>query len=240
MEDSKELLGDYILGVSQIQNIWVFVLFIYVFSGPFSKSTPIRCRVGGYKFGWREGWMEKRRERGKEGRKGWSWVAERCLSLLHRLRGQCRQSWWASACEPWAKGGVLVWLEASPPGVSWAPASRPCCCCSDTKSCPILRDHLPEFVQFMSIGSVVPSNHLILCRLLLLPPSIFPSIRVFSNESALHIRWPKYWSFRFSISPSSEYSGLISFRMAWLDLLTVQRTLEGLLQHHSWELLNNK
>ena len=79
----------------------------------------------------------------------------------------------------------------------------------------------------------MPSNHLILCHPLLLPPSIFPSIRVFSNESALRIRWPKYWSFSFSISPSSEHSGLISFRMDWLDLLAVQGTLKTLLQHHS-------
>ena len=79
----------------------------------------------------------------------------------------------------------------------------------------------------------MPSSHLILCRPLLLPPSIFPSIRVFSNESALHIRWPKYWSFSFSISPSNEYSGLISFTMDWLDLLAVQGTLKSLLQHHS-------
>ena len=77
------------------------------------------------------------------------------------------------------------------------------------------------------------SSHLIFCRPLLLPPSIFPSIRIFSNESALCIRWPKYWSFSFSISPSSEYSGLISFRMDWLDLLEVQGTLKSLLQHHS-------
>ena len=77
----------------------------------------------------------------------------------------------------------------------------------------------------MSIESVMPSNHIILCRPLLLPPSIFPSIRVFSDESILHIRWPKYWSFSFSISPSSEHSGLISFRMDWLDVLAVQGTL---------------
>ena len=94
---------------------------------------------------------------------------------------------------------------------------------------------LPELIQslFMSIESVMPSNHLILCRPLLLPPSIFPSIRIFSNESVLHIRWPKYWSFNFSISPSNEYSGLISFRIDWFDLLTVQGTLKSLLQHHS-------
>ena len=79
----------------------------------------------------------------------------------------------------------------------------------------------------------MPSKNLILCHPLLLPPSIFPSIRVFSNESVLHIRWPKYWSFSFSISPSNEYSGLISFRMDWLDLLAVQVTLKSLLQHHS-------
>ena len=85
----------------------------------------------------------------------------------------------------------------------------------------------------MSIESVMLSNHLILCHLLLLLPSIFPNIRVFSKESVLCIRWPKYWSFSFSISPSNEYSGLISFRMDWLDLLAVQGTLKSLLQHHS-------
>ena len=85
----------------------------------------------------------------------------------------------------------------------------------------------------MSIESVMPSNHLILCHPLLLLPSIFPSVRVFSNESALHIRWPKYWSFSFNISPSNEHPGLISFRMDWLDLLVVQGTLKSLLQHHS-------
>ena len=85
----------------------------------------------------------------------------------------------------------------------------------------------------MSIELVMPSNHLILCRPLLLLPSIFPSITVFSNESVLRIRWPKYWTFSFSISPSYEYSGLISFRMDWLDLLAVQGTLKSLLQHHS-------
>ena len=85
----------------------------------------------------------------------------------------------------------------------------------------------------MSIKSVMPSNHLILCRPLLLLPSIFPSITVFSNEPVLHSRWLKYWSFSFSISPSNEQSGLISFRMDWLDLLAVQGTLKSLLQHHS-------
>ena len=87
--------------------------------------------------------------------------------------------------------------------------------------------------KFMSIESVMPSNHLILCHPLFLLHSIFPSIWVFSNESTLHIRWPKYWSFSFSISPSSEHPGLISFRMDWLDLFAVQGTLKSLLQHHS-------
>ena len=88
-------------------------------------------------------------------------------------------------------------------------------------------------LRFMSIESVMPSSHLIPCRPLLLLPSIFPSIRTFSNESVLHIRWPKYWSFSFSISPSNEYSGLISFRIDWLDHLVVQGILRSLLQHHS-------
>src|SRR5574337_990729 len=90
-----------------------------------------------------------------------------------------------------------------------------------------------RLLKLMSIESVMPSNHLILCCPLLLSPSSFPSIRVFSNESALRIRWPKDWSFRFSISTSNEYSGLISFRMDWLDLLAIQGTLKSLLQHHS-------
>ena len=90
-----------------------------------------------------------------------------------------------------------------------------------------------SFLKLMSIELVMPSSHLILCHLLLPLPSIFPSIKVFSNESALHMRWPKYWSFSFSISPSNEHPGLISYRMAWLDLLAVQGTLKSLLQHRS-------
>ena len=90
-----------------------------------------------------------------------------------------------------------------------------------------------SLLKLMSLQLVMPSNHVILCHPLLLLPSIFPSIRVFSNKSVLHIRWPKYWSFSFSISPSNEYSGLISLRMDWLDLLAVQETLKTLLQHHS-------
>ena len=90
-----------------------------------------------------------------------------------------------------------------------------------------------SLLKLMSVESVMPSNHLILCLPLLLLPSVFPSIRVFSKESALRIRWPKYWSFSFNISPSNEYSGLISCRMDWLGLLAVQGTLKSLLQHHS-------
>ena len=98
---------------------------------------------------------------------------------------------------------------------------------------PPVHHHLPDSAKLMSIKSVMPSNHLILCHPLLLPPSIFPSIRGFSSESVLCIKWPKYWSFSFSISPSNEYSGLISFRMDWFDLLKVQGTLKSLLQYHS-------
>ena len=118
---------------------------------------------------------------------------------------------------------------------------------SVSQSCPTLcnpMDHsTPEaslsitnsqsLPKFMPIELVMQSNHLVLCRPLLLLPSIFPSIGVFSNESALHIRWPKYWSFSFNISPSNKHPGLISFRTEWLDLLTVQGTLKSLFQHHS-------
>jgi len=103
---------------------------------------------------------------------------------------------------------------------------------SSTPSLPV-RHQLLSLPRLMSIESVMPSNHLILCHLLFLLPSIFPNIRDFSNESALRIRWPKYWSFSFNISPSNEYSGLISFRMDWLDRLAVQGTVKSLLQHHS-------
>ena len=117
---------------------------------------------------------------------------------------------------------------------------------SVAQSCPTLCDpmncstpglpvhhQLPSLPKLRSFEKIMPSNHLILCPPLLLPPSIFPSIRVFSNESALCIRWPKYWSFSFNISPSNEHPGLISFRMDWLNLRAVQGTLKSLLQHHS-------
>ena len=122
------------------------------------------------------------------------------------------------------------------------------CCCSVTKSCLIFATPWTaacqtslfftvsqNLLKLMSIESLMLSNHLILCYVLLLLPSIFPSIRVFSSESTFHIRWPKYWSFSLSISPSNEYSGLISFRIDWFDLLAVQRTLRNLLQHHSFK-----
>ena len=112
-----------------------------------------------------------------------------------------------------------VWLFATP----WTAACQASLSITNSRS----------LVKLTSIVSVMPSNHLMLCRPLLLLPSIFPSIRVFSNDSALSIRWPKYWSFGFNISPSNEFSGLISFRMDWLDLLAVQGTLKSLLQHHS-------
>ena len=112
-----------------------------------------------------------------------------------------------------------VWLFAA----SWTTARQVSLSITNSQS----------LLKLISIESVMPSNHLILCHPLLLSPSVFPSIRVFSNESALCIRWPKYWSFSFSISPSNEYSGLISFRMDWLDLLAVQGTLKSLFEHHS-------
>ena len=137
----------------------------------------------------------------------WKWVSN---GSLHR----------SSELEVWAAFVVVqsfshVWLFANP----WTAAHQASLSFSISWS----------LLKLMSIESVMPCNHLVLCRPLLLQPSIFPSIRVFSNKSALHIRWPKYWSFSFSISPSSEYSGLISFRIDWFDLLAVQGTLKSLL-----------
>ena len=104
---------------------------------------------------------------------------------------------------------------------------------SEARQASLTITNSQSLLKLMSHELVMPSNDLILCRPLFLLPSVFPSIRIFSNESVLHIRWPKYWSFSFSISPSNEYSGLISFRMDWLDILEVQGTLKSLLQHHS-------
>ena len=144
--------------------------------------------------------------------------------------------------KPWATrvGEALRWAHPRPGIINSVQF------CPVAQSCPTLRPHESQHAQaslsitnsrsllkLMSIESVMPSSHLILCRPLLLLPSIFPSIRVFSNESTLHMRWPKYWSFSFNMSPSNEHPGLISFRMDQLDLLAVQGTLKSLLQHHS-------
>ena len=121
--------------------------------------------------------------------------------------------------------------------VQFNSVAQSCLTLCDPMNCSMsefpVHHQLPELLKLISIESVMPSNHLILCCPLLLLPSILLSIRVFSNESVLHSRWPKYYSFSFSISPSNEYSGLISFRIDWLDLPAVQGTLESLLQHHS-------
>ena len=119
----------------------------------------------------------------------------------------------------WVQSLSHIWLFATP----WTVAHQASLSITNSQS----------LLKLMSIESVMPSNHLLLCHPFLLPSSIFPSIRVFSNGSALRIRWPKYWSFSFNISPSNEHPGLISFRMDWLDLLAVQGTLKSLLQHHS-------
>ena len=126
------------------------------------------------------------------------------------------------------------------------PHSGPCCSCysrGQLFATPRTAAHQASLsitnpqslLKLMSIKLVMPSNHLILCHLLLLLPSIFPSITVFSSESVLRMRWPKYWSFSFNISPSNEYSGLISFRIDWSDLLAVQGILKSLIQHHRWK-----
>ena len=146
--------------------------------------------------------------------------SEKILACLER-----NVIWWPGQGSKW----FMIWLFSS------VTQSCPTLCdpmdCSTPASLSITYSR--SLLKLMSIELVMPSNHLILCRPLLLPPPIFPSIRVFSNESALRIRWSKYGSFSFSIRPSNEYSGLISFRMDWLDLLAVQGTLKSLLQHHS-------
>ena len=132
----------------------------------------------------------------------------------------------------WSNCSQMFWFT-----VQYSSVAQSCLILCDPMNCstPGLPVHhqLLESTQTMSIVMVMSSNHLILCHPLLLPPSIFPSIRVFSNESALHIRWPKYWSFSFNISPSKEHPGLTSLCMDWLDLLAVQGTLKSLLQHHT-------
>ena len=141
---------------------------------------------------------------------GWEWEAVRILGPAHNALGKSRQT-----CVSSVQSLSHVPLFATP----WTAARQASLSVTNCRS----------LLKLMSIESVIPSNHLIFCRPLLLPPSIFPSIRVFSNESALHIKWPKDWSFSFGVRPSSEYSGLISFRMARLDLLAVEGTLVSLL-----------
>ena len=144
--------------------------------------------------------------------------------VAQSVSGRARMPTWAAWSQrllPFSSVQLLscVWLFATP----WTAARQASLSITNSRSS----------LKLMSIESVMPSNHFTLCCPLLLPHSICPSIRVFPNESVLHIRWPKYWSFSFSISPSNEYSGLISFKMDWLDLLAVQGTLKSLLQHHS-------
>ena len=140
-------------------------------------------------------------------------------SCLYHCFGACLLVWQPLESVQFSSVAHCVWLFATPKTA----ARQASLSITNTQRLP----------KLMSIETVMPSNHLILCRPLLHPPSIFPSIRVFSKESALRIRWPKYWSFRFNISPSNEHPGLISLRMDWLVLLAVQGTFKGLLQHHS-------
>ena len=147
-------------------------------------------------------------------------------SLLH-----CRQILycWAPGDSPYNTEYYISIIIVQLPSCVQLLATSWTVACQTSLSCTIFQS-LPKF---MSIESLMPSRHLILCHPLLLLPSVFPSIRVFSNELAVHIRWPKYWSFSFSISPSSEYSGMFSFKIDWFDLLAVQGTLKNLLQYHS-------
>ena len=130
---------------------------------------------------------------------------------------------------------LLFSYDINMPSIQFSSVTQSCLTLCDPVDCSTLLSITNSWslLKLMSLKSVMPSNHLILCHSLLLLPSIFASIRVFSNDSVLHIRWPKYWSFSFSISPSNEYSGLISFRTDWFDVFAVQGTLKSLLQHHS-------
>ena len=140
-------------------------------------------------------------------------------------------------------GGILIWGKMEGSGRTVSSVAQSCLTLCDPMGCSTLglpvHHQLLEFTQTLVHWAVMPSNNLILCRPLLLPPSIFPSIRVFSNESVLRVRWPKCWSFSFSISPSNEYSGLVSFRMGWLDLLSVQGTLKSLLLTPQFRSINS-
>ena len=150
-----------------------------------------------------------------------------------------RGTWWLPPGGPWRckDSDTTERLSTDSTSVQFSSVTQLCPTLCDPMNCstpglPVYHQ-LQSLLKLMSIESVMPSSHLILCHPLLLPPSIIPRIRIFSNESVLHSRWPKYWNFSFNISPSNEYSGLTSFRMNWLDLLAVQGTLKSLLQHHS-------
>ena len=148
---------------------------------------------------------------------------ESCADLWHTPKGVQGGEWGTHQVNWWNRSFRSVAQSCPTLCDPWTAARQASLSITNSRSLP----------KLMSIESVMPANHCILCHPLLLLPSIFPSIRVFSSESGLHIRWPKYWSFSYTISPSNEYSGLISFRMDWLDLLAVQGTLKSLLQHHS-------
>ena len=155
---------------------------------------------------------------------------------LHNLPELHRLHWWDWKISRIPSNPTILWHLEFFPELKFSSVAQSCLTLCDPMDCStpgltVITDS-QSLLKLTCIELVMPSNHLILCCPLL-PPSIFPSIRDFSNESVLHIRWPKYWSFSFSISPSNEYSGLVFFRMHWLDLLAVQGTLKSFLQHHS-------
>ena len=180
---------------------------------PLEKEMAIHSSTIAWKIPWTE--EPGRLQSMGSQRVGHNWATSLSLSLYHYHRKLNKWSWQES---------VQVNCSAVPNSVTPRAVAQ---------EASLFITNSQSLLKLMSVKSVMPSNHLILCHPLLLPPSIFPSIRVFSNESVLRIRWPKYWSFSFSISPSNEYSGLISFRIDWLDLLAVQGTLKSLLQHQS-------
>ena len=158
--------------------------------------------------------------------------------LYTKIRHSLNWSKWRIKRRPVSKClGIQSFIIIFFNDYQFSSVAQPCLTVCDPMNCSTpglpVHHHLPELLKLMPLKLVMPSNHLILCCPLLLLPSIFPSIRVFSNKSALRIKWPKYWSFSFNISLSNEYPGLISFRMYWLDLLAVQGTLKSLFQFHS-------
>ena len=167
---------------------------------------------------WKRPWCLERLQAGREGDdRGWNgWIASKTQWI-----------WvWVNQGDGKGQGSLSSVQSCSRVQLFVTPWTGAC-------QASLFITNTQSLLKLMSIESVMPSNHLIFCFSPLLPPSVFLSIRVFSNESVLHIRWPKYWSLSFSISPSSEYSGLISFKMDWLDLVAVQGTLRSLLQYHS-------